>query len=147
MATTLTRLLIHIVFSTKQREALIEPGVEADLYAYIGGICRNMDSPLLAINGTMDHVHMMVSMSKNIALADLLLNVKRDSSKWMHDRVNRFAWQSGYFAFSIGESGVTALERYIARQKDHHRDVLFVDEVRSFLRKYGVAWDEEHVWS
>lgn len=147
MASTLTKLLVHIVFSTKHREPLIEPGVEADLHAYIGGICRNTDSPLLAINGTADHVHMMVSMSKNVALADLLLNVKRDSSKWMHERASDFAWQSGYFAFSIGESNAAALRQYIAGQKEHHQSVSFVDEVRSLLRKYGVAWDEEHVWS
>jgi REP element-mobilizing transposase RayT len=147
MASTLTKVLVHIVFSTKHREPLIGPGVEADLHAYIGGICRNMDSPLLAINGTADHVHMMVSMSKNVALSDLLLNVKRDSSKWMHERTHDFAWQSGYFAFSIGESNAAALRQYIADQKEHHASVSFVDEVRSLLRKYGVAWDEEHVWS
>jgi REP element-mobilizing transposase RayT len=147
MASTLTKVLVHIFFSTKHREPLIGPDVEADLHAYIGGICRNMDSPLLAINGTADHVHMMVSMSKNVALSDLLLNVKRDSSKWMHERASEFAWQSGYFAFSIGESGAAVLRQYIADQKEHHASVSFVDEVRSLLRKYGVAWDEEHVWS
>lgn len=88
MASTLTSLLIHITFSTRSREPLIPESAEADLYAYVGGICRNMNSPLIAMGGTTDHVHMLVSMSKTVALSDLLLNVKRDSSKWMNDHTS-----------------------------------------------------------
>lgn len=149
MASTLTRLLVHVTFSTKHREATISESAEPDLYAYIGGICRRMDSPLLAMGGTANHVHMMISLAKTVALADLMMHVKRDSSKWMHERepaAPGFAWQEGYFAFSIGESGAEGLRKYIASQKTHHATLDFKDEMRAFFTKYGVEWDERHVW-
>ncbi len=150
MASTLTKLLVHVTFSTKNRQALIEPGIEPELYAYIGGICRRMESPLLAMGGVADHVHMLVSLGKGTALSELMLNVKRDSSKWMKEHQGGrgdFAWQDGYFAFTIGESGMAALRAYIASQHEHHRATDFKDEVRAFLRKYGVEWDERYVWA
>ncbi len=149
MASTLTKLLVHITFSTKNRAPLIPVDIEPELYAYIGGICRGADSPLLAMNGTMDHVHMMVSLGKTVALSDLMLEVKRDSSKWIKTRgatLGGFEWQEGYFAFSIGESIVEALRAYITNQKEHHRQVDFKDEVRALLRKYGLEWDERYIW-
>ena len=150
MASTLTKVLLHIAFSTKNRDPIIPTTIEPRLYAYIGGICRAMNSPLLAMNGVSDHVHMFVSLSKTIALSDLLLNVKRDSSKWVKENdatLHDFAWQDGYFAFSIGESQVEALQAYIARQKEHHKTVDFKDEMRAFFRKYGIEWDERYVWT
>jgi len=149
MASTLTKVLVHISFSTKHRAALIVPEVEADLYAYIGGICRRMDSPLLAMGGTADHVHMLVSLAKTVALSGLMLDVKRDSSKWIKGKERSqvdFGWQDGYFGFSLGESGVEALRAYMATQKEHHKTVDFKEEMRSFLRKYGMDWDERYVW-
>jgi putative transposase len=147
MASTLTRVLIHVTFSTRLREPLIPEALEADLYAYAGGICRRLESPLLAMGGTADHVHMLVSLSKKVALSDLLMEVKRDSSKWVKEHVGReFGWQDGYFGFSIGESGVGPLRAYIARQKEHHATVDFKDEMRAFMRKYGIEWDERYVW-
>jgi putative transposase len=146
MASTLTRILIHVAFSTKNREPMIPVDIESEMYAYIGGICRRMDSPLLCMNGTPDHVHMLVSLAKTETLSALMLNVKRDSSKWAHQRVPDFEWQDGYFGFSIGQSGVPALREYIENQKAHHRHVDFKDEVRMFLKKYGIEWDERYVW-
>lgn len=146
MASTLTEILLHITFSTKHREPLIPAELEADLYAYIGGICRRMESPLRAMGGTPDHVHLLVSLAKTVAVSDLLLNIKRDSSKWIRERVPEFGWQDGYFAFSIGASGSAALCAYIANQKEHHRTVEFKDEVRALLRKYGLDWDERYIW-
>jgi putative transposase len=150
MASTLTKLLLHVTFSTKDRAPLLPADIEADLYAYIGGICRRLESPLLAMGGTADHVHLMVSMSKNIALAQLMLEVKRDSSRWIkqhHPGVGNFAWQDGYFAFSIGQSAAETLRSYIAGQKSHHATLDFKDEVRALLRRYGIDWNEQHVWS
>jgi REP element-mobilizing transposase RayT len=149
MASTLTKMLVHIIYSTKHRADLIPLDVEADLYAYTGGICRGMQCPLLAMNGTTNHVHLLVSLSKNVPLSDLMLNVKRDSSKWIKERrpsCQDFSWQDGYFGFSIGESGVDGLRRYIASQKEHHARTDFKDEVRAFLRKYGMVCDERYVW-
>ncbi len=147
MASTLTKLLLHVTFSTRHRDNLIDPGMEPELYAYIGGICRNMHSPLLAMGGTANHVHMLISQSKTVTLADIMLNVKRDSSKWLKDRgATRFQWQDGYFAFSIGESGVKALRTYIANQKAHHRAVEYQDEMRAFFQKYKLEFDERYIW-
>jgi REP element-mobilizing transposase RayT len=149
MASTLTKILLHIIFSTKNREAMIPSSLESDLYAYIGGICRRLNSPLLAMGGTADHVHMMVSLAKTVALSDLMMELKRDSSKWVKDQepsLGQFGWQDGYFGFSIGESGADAMRAYIAGQKEHHKGVDFKDEVRALLRKYGMDWDERYVW-
>ncbi|MGQ0626720.1 MAG: IS200/IS605 family transposase [Phycisphaerales bacterium] len=149
MASTLTRILLHITFSTKKRGAMIPEAIEADLYAYIGGICRRMESSLLAMGGTADHVHMLVSLGKTVALSDLMLEVKRDSSKWIKGRdaaLREFAWQDGYFGVSVGEAGVDALRAYIGSQKEHHRTIDFKDEVRAFLKRNGVEWDERYIW-
>ncbi len=149
VASTLTRILIHIVFSTKNRGSMISQEIEPELYAYVGGICRRLGSPLLDMGGTADHVHLLVSLAKTISVSDLLLNVKRDSSKWVKEQQNsalRFGWQDGYFAFSIGESGVDPLRKYIAKQKEHHALMDFKEEMRLFLRKYGVDWDERYAW-
>jgi putative transposase len=149
MASTLTKVLLHVTFSTKHRAALIPAAIEPDLYAYIGGICRRMESPLLAMNGTTDHVHMLVNLGKMVALSDLMLNIKRDSSKWIKEKdaaLRAFSWQDGYFAFSIGESGAEALRAYIANQKERHKTKDFKDEMRAVFRKYGIAWDERYVW-
>ena len=128
---------------------MISEAIEPDFYAYMGGICRRMESPLLAMGGVTDHVHMLVSLGKTVALSNLMLNLKRDSSKWIKEKgagLDAFGWQDGYFGFSIGESGVDALRAYIANQKEHHKTVEFKDEVRAFLRKYGIEWDERYVW-
>lgn len=149
MASTLTKVLLHITYSTKDREPLIAEAEEPELYAYIGGICRGLHSPLLDMGGTANHVHMLVSIAKTISLADLMLNIKRDSSKWLNARPNRprrFSWQEGYFAFSIGESGVYDLGRYIANQKEHHKTIDFKEEVRKLLTKYKMPWDEDQIW-
>jgi REP element-mobilizing transposase RayT len=108
-----------------------------------------MDSPLHAMNGTTDHVHMLVSQGKSIALSDLMLNVKRDSSKWIKEKdasLREFAWQDGYFGFSLGVSQEEPTQTYIANQKAHHTTVDFKEEMRAFLRKNKMKWDERYVW-
>jgi putative transposase len=150
MAQTLTRLLIHIVFSTKHRADLIVPDIEIELHRYMAGIARNLESPLLVSGGTANHVHMLTSLSKNIALADLVMNIKKDSSKWIKTRdaaPRAFRWQDGYSAFSIGESGRARLTRYIQNQKAHHRKISYEDEVRELAAKYNVVeFDERYAW-
>lgn len=148
MASTLTKNLLHITFSTKLRAPFISPSVAPDLYGYIGGICRNFDSPLLASGGIEDHVHLLIDLSKNVALAPLMLNLKRESSKWCksHTSLRRFGWQKGYFSFSIGESGFKNLTAYIANQRSHHNSFDFKTEVRGLLTKYKMTWDERYIW-
>lgn len=96
-----------------------------------------------------DHVHLVLSQSKNIALANLLMHIKKDSSKWFKTiapGLTRFGWQDGYAGFSVSESGLAALRAYIANQKEHHRQQSFQDELREFLKKYDVPYDERYVW-
>ena len=150
MAQTLTSLLVHIVFSTKHRQPLIYPEVEADLFAYMGGILRNNNSRLLTAGGTSDHLHLLVSQSKTIALSELVMDVKKDSSSWLktQDRSFRnFHWQDGYGGFSVGVSEVPRLTQYIANQKEHHRKVMFQEELLQFLKEYEIEYDERHLWN
>ena len=149
MATSLSSILLHLVFSTKHREPLITPEIEPELYPYLAQIFRSYKSPSLAINGTENHVHILFALSRTISVADLVEEVKSSSSGWIKTKGREFSsfrWQTGYGAFSIGQSGVATLKRYIARQKQHHRKQQFEDEYRSLLRKYEVDFDERYLW-
>jgi putative transposase len=149
MAQTLVSLLVHIVFSTKNRAYLITPAIEPDLYKYISGTLRKMESPCLRIGGTANHLHLLISQSKNIALAFLLEELKKSSSKWMKQQdasLRLFKWQDGYGAFTIGQSNVATLKRYIELQKTHHRRRSFEDELRGLLKKYHVEYSERYIW-
>lgn len=147
MATTLTKILLHVTFSAKNRQPLIPAAIEQDLHDYVGGICRGHSSVLMSMGGTEDHVHLLVNLGKSIALSELMLEIKRDSSKLLKHRIGRgFAWQEGYFGFSLGESGVQQLQSYIANQKARHRQLSFQDEVRTLCAKYKVKLDERYAW-
>ncbi len=149
MAQTLVNVLVHIVFSTKNRRDLIDAEIEPELHAYMAGILKNLGSPCLAINGTANHVHLLVAPSKNIALSRLVGEVKKGSSKWIKTKglhLRRFDWQDGYGAFSVGQSSVDALKKYIAAQKEKHKKRTFQEEVREILRKYAVPYDERYLW-
>src|SRR5260221_10392362 len=131
MAQTLVSLMVHVVFSTKNREPLITPDIEPELFAYIGGILKNKESRLIDGGGTADHVHLLISQSKNIALSSLMKDVKKDSSSWIKTKEREFRnfhWQDGYGAFSIGKPMVTGLKQYLVNQKDHHQKRSFQEE-------------------
>src|SRR5262245_6258963 len=137
MAHSIASILVHIVFSTKNREPLIVSEIETELYKYMAGIFRAHHSPSLGGNGTADHMHWLISLSRTIAIADLVEEVKTGSSKWLKTKgpeFEGFRWQIGYGAFSIGASGKKHLLAYIAGQKEHHRRVSFQDEVRRLMR-------------
>lgn len=150
MAQTLTRILVHLVFSTKERRNFIVPAVEAELHAYMGGICNNLDSPSLAIGGIENHVHLLVSQSKNLALSELLKDLKKDSSKWIKTKGKQFAdfqWQDGYGGFSIGESQVDDVKVYIRTQKERHKSFSLEEELEALAKRYGVAYDPKYLWA
>ena len=150
MAQTLVSLMVHVIFSTKNREAFITPEIEPELFAYDGGILKNHESHLLDAGGTADHIHLLVSQSKNVSLSSLMKDVKKDSSSWIKTKGNQFRnfhWQDGYGAFSIGKSDIRELKRYIAGQKEHHRKRTFEEELIEFLEDYGVAYDERYLWN
>jgi REP element-mobilizing transposase RayT len=147
MASTLTNVLIHFVFSTKRRDDLIRLECETDLKAYVGGLCRTRDSPLLAMGGTANHVHMVIALHKTISVSDLMRDVKRESCLWLKERSDpRFQWQDGYFAHSVSPGDIEVIFRYIAIQKEHHRRRDFKDEVRAMCRKYGLDLNEKFAW-
>jgi len=150
MAQTLVSLLVHIIFSTRNREPLITSEIEPELFAYIGGILKNHESRLLNAGGTTDHVHFLISQSKNIALSSLMKDVKKDSSSWIKTKDRRFRnfhWQDGYGAFSIRQADIPPLNEYIAGQKAHHRKRTFKEELIAFLDEYGMSYDERYLWS
>ena len=149
MAQTLVGLYVHVIFSTKNRVGMIAPEIEPDLYGYIGGILNNNQSKLLAAGGASDHLHLLISLSKNIGLSEPVGDIKRDSSVWIKKQDSQFYafhWQDGYGAFSVGYSQIKTVKDYIARQKIKHEEINFKDEFRRFLRKYEMEYDERYVW-
>jgi len=149
MAQSLSSILIHLIFSTKNREPFITELIETELHPYMAKVFRELKSPSLAINGTADHVHILFSLARTVNVSDLVQDVKSESSKWIKTKgveFKNFHWQRGYGAFSIGQSQVAAVKRYIARQKIHHQRFTFQQEIRKFLNSYGVAYDERYMW-
>lgn len=149
MAQSLASILVHLVFSTKHRQPWILPYIEPELHPYMATVCKNLDCPTLTLNGTEDHVHILLRLGRKMSMAELVEKIKTSSSKWIKTKgphFKDFHWQNGYGAFSIGESGVKALKHYIALQKEHHRRKTYQEEFRAFLEKYRVEWDERYVW-
>jgi REP element-mobilizing transposase RayT len=149
MPQSLSSILIHLVFSTKNREPFIAPAIETELYPYLATIFREHDSPSLIIDGTADHIHVLFALARTITVADLVEEVKTGSSRWIKIKgreFKNFHWQRGYGAFSIGQSNVEHSKRYIRNQKQHHRQMTFEDEYRTFLKRYKVGFDEQYVW-
>jgi len=132
-------ILVHYVFSTKNRESLIADRIEARLWAYMGGIARTNNIKPLAIGGMPDHVHLLLSLHPSIAVDKAVQLIKAGSSKWMHGQDQQsFAWQTGYGAFTIGISQVSTTVRYIATQRKHHARQGFADEWQTFLKRHGM---------
>ena len=149
MPQSLSSVLIHLIFSTKNREPFITPSIEPELFPYMAKIFRELKSPSLAINEMPDHVHVLFSLARVITIADILEEVKTETSKWIKTKgpeFRNFHWQRGYGAFSIGQSQVEEVKRYIHNQKEHHRRVTFREEYRQFLKAYGIEYDERYVW-
>ena len=148
MGQSLARLLVHSVFSTKERRPFVRSEeVRTEIYAYIAGILRNLQSPSIIIGGAEDHIHILSSLSKNVALSELIGRIKGSSSKRLKEKgIHGFAWQNGSGAFSVSESQVAAVTAYIANQAEHHRQFSFQDEVRQLLKRHHTAFDERYVW-
>jgi len=146
MPQSLVKILVHIVFSTKHRADLIRPEIENDLYGYINGIIENNGAKLISANGTTNHSHFLISLGRN-DVSELIGGIKRDSSSWIKKKgVENFYWQKGYGAFSIGQSQVLKVIKYIQDQKKHHKKQSYEDEFRELCEKYNVDFDERYVW-
>ena len=147
MPQSLSKVLVHLIFSTKHREPLIGLQIRPRLHAYLVGILDNLKSPSLQAGGVADHVHILFALARTISQADLVEEVKKGSSKWMKtEGVPTFSWQAGYGAFSVGESQADTVIRYIQNQEHHHRKMTFQEEFRKFLERYKIAYDERYVW-
>jgi putative transposase len=149
MPQSLASLHVHIIFSTKNREPFITADLAPRLYEYTAGIARATDCRLVQAGGMPDHVHLLASLGRETSVAKLVRVVKTNSSKWIHETMPAlagFAWRSGYAAFAVSYSLVGAVRRYIIRQEEHHRQRSFQDEVRVFLRKHRIEFDERYVW-
>ena len=147
MPQSLARVLIHITFSTKERDPSIPDNVRGDLHAYMAAVLANAGCPAIIAGGVADHVHLLVLLSRTISIAALVEEVKTASSRWMKTKgVPTFAWQTGYAAFSVSESQESRLVRYIARQSEHHRSDDFRAEYRGLLERHKVVFDERYVW-
>jgi putative transposase len=148
MAHTFASLLTHVIFSTKDRQPLLTSDLRGDLLAYLGGIVRNIHGRLIECNARPDHVHCLISLPPALAVAEALRVIKSNSSLWVHETWHRaaFAWQAGYGAFSVSQSNLPAVVKYIRNQEQHHRRVSFQEEFIAFLKRHGIAYDERYIW-
>jgi REP-associated tyrosine transposase len=149
MAHTYTNLLIHGLFSTKARKPVLDVELKTRLFPYLAGIITRLKGHPLIINGPKDHVHLLFVLPPTVPLAELMEKLKANSSKWVHeefpDRAG-FAWQTGYTAFSVSQSNLAAVKRYISQQEEHHQKTTFQEEVLAFLKMHGVKYDPRYLF-
>lgn len=150
MPQSLSQIYLHIVFSTKDRRPFLkDAALRTGLYAYMVGILEGADCTAIKIGGVEDHVHILCHFGRTVTIADLLRDLKRDTSKWIKENgrgMDHFQWQGGYAAFSISPSHVVPLTAYIASQEEHHRTEEFQAELLRLLKKYHVEYDERFLW-
>ncbi len=149
MAGTFSQIYIQLVFAVKNRESLILPVWEEDLYKYISGIIRNKEQKMLAINGSANHIHILIGMKPNCCLSDLVREIKKSSNEFINENrfsKSKFQWQEGYGAFSYSHSSLDNVITYIANQKEHHRRKTFKEEYKAFLLKYQIEHKDEYLF-
>ena len=149
MAHTFADLLVHVIFSTKDRAPLLDAELKSRLFPYMGGIARELGATAMSINGPTDHVHILLLLPARIGLSEIIGKVKANSTGWVHREVPgkwNFAWQTGYGAFSVSHSQTQAVLDYIAGQEEHHRKVSFQEEFVAFLKKHEIEYDEKFLW-
>ena len=149
MGHTYTDLLTHIIFSTKDRLPYLSDDRRNDVFAYLGGIVRELKGTALNVNRPKDHSHMLVRLPASLSIAKAVDIVKANSSRWIHEqRVlhHSFVWQAGYAAFSVSESQVDEVSRYITNQEEHHRKITFQEELLAFFKPCKIDHDERYIW-
>lgn len=147
MSQSLSKIYLHCVFSTKYRQPFIKDSFRQSLYGYIIGILSNLHSYTEIVGAYKDHIHILCTLPRTMTIADLMSKVKASSSKWLKEQgVANFSWQNGYGVFSVSESLVPVVKKYIQNQDEHHKKTTFQDEYRKFLRSYDVKFDEKFVW-
>ena len=150
MPQSLSNVLLHVIYSTKNREPFLrDAGLRGELEGYLVGTLQNIECASLSVKSVADHVHVLCRLSRTVTIAKLVETLKSESSKWVkhHDRgTPAFQWQTGYAAFSVSASNAGRVKRYIENQDEHHRVKSFQDELRAFLRRHQVEFDERYVW-
>ena len=150
MSQSLSKLYVHAIFHVKYNECLIRPENDKELYAYMGGVIKTSKSIPININGTENHVHVLCVMSKNISLASLLEDIKSNSSRWIKTlgpHYREFAWQGGYAGYSVSQSKLETVKKYIQNQKEHHKTQSFKDEYIQFLKENNVEYNDDYLWT
>jgi len=149
MPQSLSKVYVHIVFSTKYRQNLIDDAIKHELFNYLAGACKNMECNPVRVGGHRNHIHILCTLSRKIAQMDLLQEIKQTSSKWIKTKglaYKDFYWQDGYGIFSVNPAEIDRVIAYIDNQEEHHTRKAFEDEYRAFLKKYKVEYDERYVW-
>ena len=150
MPQSLAQVYLHIVFSTKDRHPFLnDPDLRDELHKYLGGTANKLNCQVVRVGGVADHVHILCRLDRTITIADLVKELKRESSQWLKPKgpeLANFYWQKGYGAFSVSASNLEEVRAYIADQERHHQKLSFQDEFRFLLQKHGIEWDERYVW-
>ncbi len=149
MSQSLAKNLIHLVFSTKDRRPLIRSEIRDELHKFAAGILRDLDSDALLMNSVSDHIHILFNLHKTKSLSDVIMELKRGTSIWIKEKdssYSDFYWQGGYGAFSVSQSAVATVKRYIADQETHHSKQTFQNEFRKLLNRHEIDFDERYVW-
>lgn len=146
MANTYTQIYIHIIFAVKDRESLLRPDVQEDLYLYLAGACKHRGHHPVTINGMFDHVHLLVGLNPTESLSAFVQSIKIESSKWLKREkgIRNFAWQTGYAAFSYSKSLLPQVEAYITHQKEHHSQKGFDEEMEYIMERSGIVYEEAY---
>lgn len=150
MGSTLTNLVYHVIFSTKNREPMINPTICKELYSYIGGIVKGENATVLQIGGMPDHIHRVLKLKPVHSLSEIMQKLKGSSSKWVNEqgRLNeKFSWQEGYGAFTVSESQITTVVHYVKSQENHHRNLSFKEEFTQFLKRHKVEYDDRYLYT
>jgi len=149
MPQSLSKVIIHIIFSTKDREPWLDKEIRPRMHAYLATICRDLGGEAYRVGGVSDHVHIVTTLPRTLSQADLIEHVKTTSSKWIKGlapKYGGFHWQRGYADFSVSPSQLGPVLDYVSAQEDHHRTCTFQDEYREFLQKHAIVFDERYVW-
>jgi REP-associated tyrosine transposase len=149
MPQSLSKVILHIIFSTKNREPWLDPEVRPRMHAYLATICRDVGADFVRIGGVADHVHIITTLPRTVPQARFIEQIKKTSSKWikaLDARYRGFFWQRGYGALSVSPSQLDSVLDYVNKQQEHHRTRTFQEEYRDFLLKHGIGFDERYVW-
>jgi putative transposase len=149
MSQSLSKVILHIIFSTKDRQPWLDTDVRPRMHAYLAIVCRDLGAELVRVGGVRDHVHIVTTLPRTLSQAQFIEQIKKASSKWVKDldaQYRGFFWQRGYGAFSVSPSQLDGMLQYVDAQQEHHRTRTFQEEYRALLRRHGIDFDERYIW-